>query len=252
MPDFLLPLDWRFVLAIAAVVIAGIAKGVTGMGLPVAGVPILVGLYGNLRDVLVATILGTAMSDLPILWRFRKQAGDLRSIVGFVIAGAIGMVIGTHILGIVRPVYLSAILAIVLVVVITVSWLGRIPTMSQEIARKIGPIVGIFAGMLQGAAGASGPVVTSYLLSMKLPRASFLFTLNAIFLVLDWTQFVSLQQYTTDTFRVLSIGVMVLTLAGLAVGLAIQKHINDVVFRRGVLIMLSLAALGLIARALHG
>jgi len=39
-------IDWRLAVAIVAIVVAGIAKGVTGMGLPIAGVPILVALYG--------------------------------------------------------------------------------------------------------------------------------------------------------------------------------------------------------------
>ena len=56
MIDGTIPIDIRLVLAIATVFIAGVAKGVTGMGLPVAGVPILVALYGDLRLVLLTTI----------------------------------------------------------------------------------------------------------------------------------------------------------------------------------------------------
>lgn len=252
MLEDLVPLDWRLAVALFAVVVAGVAKGVTGLGLPVAGVPILVGLYGDLRTILVVTILGTAVSDLPILWRFRKQAGDLRKLLGFVIAGAIGMVAGTHILGIVRSAYLSAVLAIVVVVFIAVSWLGRVPTMSQEAAKRAGPFIGLVCGMLQGSAGASGPVVTSYMLSMQLPREGFLFTLNAIFLVLDWTQFASLQRYTNPRLALASLVVLALVLVGLAIGLAIQRRIDDKLFRRGVLVMLGLAAIGLISRALRG
>lgn len=67
MIDGSIPVDARLVVAIAAIFLAGVAKGVTGMGLPVAGVPILVALYGDLRLVLLTTVFATALSDVPML-----------------------------------------------------------------------------------------------------------------------------------------------------------------------------------------
>jgi len=43
------------------------------MGLPVAGVPILVALYGDLRLVLLTTVLATAVSDIPMLWKYSQE-----------------------------------------------------------------------------------------------------------------------------------------------------------------------------------
>jgi uncharacterized membrane protein YfcA len=252
--DGSIPIDARLAVAIAAIVLAGVAKGVTGMGLPVAGVPILVALYGDLRLVLLTTVLATAVSDVPMLWRFRKSYREASILLGFLICGLIGIVIGTRILLYVKVSILSAILAAVVIAFIAVSWFGRVPTMSRVVAQRVGPLIGLACGLIQGSAGASGPIVTTYLVSSQLSRTGFLFAINAIFFVLDWTQFVSLQQLhlTTPAIWQSAAVVLVLLFAGMGIGFAIQKRIDDVIFKRAVLLMLACAAVGLVIRALRG
>src|ERR1700681_3107005 len=91
------PVDARLAVAALAIVVAGVAKGVTGMGIPIAGVPILVALYGDLRMVLVVTVLGSATADIPMLWRYRDRWRDAKMLLGFGIMGIIGIVVGTQI-----------------------------------------------------------------------------------------------------------------------------------------------------------
>jgi uncharacterized membrane protein YfcA len=254
MIDASIPVDARLIVAIAAIFLAGIAKGVTGMGLPVAGVPILVALYGDLRLVLLTTVLATALSDVPMLWRFRKNYREASILVGFLICGLIGIVIGTRILLYVKVSILSAVLAAVVIAFILVSWFGKVPTMSKVLATRLGPLIGFICGVIQGSAGASGPIVTTYLVSSQLSRDGFLFAINAIFFVLDWTQFVSLQQLhqTTSAIWTTSLIVVAVVFAGIGIGFAIQKRIDDVIFKRAVLVMLACAAVGLVIRALRG
>lgn len=254
MIDGTIPIDFRLVIAVATIVLAGVAKGVTGMGIPVAGVPILVALYGDLRLVLLTTILATALSDIPLLWRFRKSYREASVFVGFLIAGAIGMYIGTRILAYVQTSILSAVLAAVVIAFITVSVVGKVPTISRTMANRLGPLIGLICGTLQGSAGASGPIVTTYLVSSQLTRDGFLFAINMIFFVLDWTQFATLQSLhlTTQTIWLAAFAVAVLAFAGIGIGFAIQKRVDDVVFKRALLVMLGFAACGLIIRALRG
>jgi uncharacterized membrane protein YfcA len=251
--DGTIPVDWRLIVALLTVVLAGVAKGVTGMGLPVAGVPILVALYGDLRLVLLTTIFATALSDVPMLWRFRKSYREASILGGFLICGLIGIIIGTRILIYVRVSILAGVLAAVVIAFILVSWFGRVPTMSRVMATRLGPLIGLACGVIQGSAGASGPIVTTYLVSSQLSRDGFLFAINAIFCVLDWTQFVSLHLHlTTAAIWESALVVVVLVFAGMGLGFAIQKRIDDTIFRRAVLVMLACAAVGLVVRALRG
>ena len=73
MIDIGVPVDIRLAFAVLTIVLAGVAKVVTGMGIPVAGLPILVALYGDLRLVLVSTILATALADVPMLYKFPRE-----------------------------------------------------------------------------------------------------------------------------------------------------------------------------------
>ena len=254
MLDAVFPVDARIATAIAAVLLAGFAKGVTGIGLPVIGVPILVALYGDLRAVLLVTIFATALSDVPFIIRGRRHVREAVFLIGFLIAGLIGIIIGTRILVSVRPAILTLILAIVLIVFIVISWMGKMPQMDHARASRWGPVIGILAGALQGSTGASGPLVTSYLVSMDLSRGLFLFSISIIFTVLDWTQLGSLARLGLYTpYLLIVAAAIVLTMAlGMLVGFAAQKHINDVVFRRGVLGVLSLAAISLLVSSLRG
>ena len=254
MIDLGIPIDWRIGAAIAAVVFAGVAKGVTGMGLPVAGVPILVALYGDLRLVLLATILATATSDIPMLWKYRDRWRDARMLLGFFALAFVGIFIGNQILHVVKTSILAGGLALLVIVFITISWLGRMPRMSQTLATRLAPVIGLLSGIVQGSVGASGPIPTIYLVSAQLPRESFLFALSAIFFVNDWAQFTALHVHGEGGggIAILSVAVTVLAFAGLAAGMWLQSRIDDAVFRRGVLGMLAIAAIALIARAVRG
>ncbi len=254
MIDLGLPIDWRLLIAFVTLFLAGITKAVTGIGVPVAGVPVLVALYGDLRLTLLVTILSTAVSDIPMLWRYRRQYREAAPLRSFLLFSIAGIFIGTKILTLVNPAILCGLLAALVVVFIPVSWFGKVPTMSPALAARLGPFLGLLCGIVQGTAGASGPIVTSFLISIKLSRESFLFAIIAMFSVLDWTQFVSLQllHQTTAAIAVISVAFLIVVFAGMAIGFAVQKHINDLVFRRGVLVMLAIAAAGLIVRAARG
>ncbi len=249
-----IPIDGRLVVACIAVIVAGIAKGVTGMGLPVIGVPILVALYGDLRFVLPLTVIANVVSDVVMLVRYRRDPRELTILVPFCIAGLVGIVLGTQLLTFARPAALSALLAAVIGMFLVVSWLGRMPVIGRKNAFRYGPLFGFAGGAIQGAAGASGPIVTSYLMSMQLERELFLFAINVVFAVLDSTQGVSVARLGLFDGRALVVSAAVtgMACASLAAGQAIQKRIDDRAFRRGVLVLLTIAVFGLVLRAVRG
>jgi uncharacterized membrane protein YfcA len=249
-----IPLDARLIVALAAIVLAGVAKGVTGMGLPVVGVPVLVALYGDLRLVLPLTVIATVLSDVAMLARWRKEAGAIGVLVPFALAALVGVIAGTHLLTILRPALLSGALACVVIVFVVASSLDKMPTLTRRSAARWGPLIGLIAGTAQGAAGASGPITTGYLLSLELPRGTFLFAINILFVVLDLTQALSLAHIGMIGANDLVPSLVVSAILGLGMcaGFVVQKRIDDRLFRRGVLTLLSLTALGLIVRTIHG
>lgn len=253
MTHTVIPLDARLIVAVAAILLAGIAKGVTGMGLPVMGVPILVALYGDLRLVLPLTVIGTVLSDLAMLVRWRKYVGDIRVLVPFALAALVGVIAGTHLLTILRPALLSGALACVVIVFVLASSLDKMPTLTPSQAARWGPLIGLIAGTAQGGAGASGPITTGYLLSLEMPRGTFLFAINLLFVVLDVTQMLSLTQLGIIRGSTFGDSLVVSTIMGLGMGagFVLQRRVDDRLFRRAVLALLSITALGLIVRTFH-
>jgi len=252
--DSVFPVDGRIVIAIAAVLLSGFAKGVTGIGLPVIGVPILVALYGDLRAVLLVTIISTVLSDVPFVVQGARYWREATFLVSFVVAGFIGVVLGTHLLVTIPPQFLTLALACVLTVFIAIQWLNKMPRIDRNTAARWGWLMGFLGGALQGSTGSSGPFTTSYLVSMELPRPVFLFSLNTLFLILDWTLLVSLERlgfYTPYLYEVAG-AILAVVVIGMVVGFATGKRINDFIFRRGVLVVLGIAVLSLLYRSFRG
>src|SRR5712691_17668 len=80
---------------LAGLVVAGMAKGVTGMGLPLIATPVLAGVFGPRLAVVVITIPILAANSILVLQGWRRVRA-LRGIWLFVLAGIIGSAIGTH------------------------------------------------------------------------------------------------------------------------------------------------------------
>jgi hypothetical protein len=89
---------------------------------------------------------------------------------------------------------------------------------------------------------------------MELPRPLFLFSLNAIFLMMDWTLFGSLERlglYTPYLYEIAG-AIFAVTAVGMVAGFAAGKRIDDAAFRRGVLVVLTIAVLSLLFRSVRG
>jgi hypothetical protein len=95
------------------------------------------------------------------------------------------------------------------------------PTLDRAQAWHWGPLIGLIAGTAQGGAGASGPITTSYLLSMEMPRGTFLFAINMLFVVLDTTQALALTHL--GVIRARDLGGAALVSAFLGVGMCVRK-----------------------------
>jgi uncharacterized membrane protein YfcA len=248
-----LVLDWRLVLGVVALVAAGVSKSVTGLGVPVVAVPALTALYGDLSDVIAVTIVSTTLSDTYFVIRGREHRREALYLVPVVAFGAVGIVLGARVLVAVDDLILSGVLAAVLLTFVVTTAFGLLPHASRRTSLLVSPVVGIAAGALQGSTGASGPVVTMFLLNSPVSRAGFIFAINLVFQVLDVTQLITLQRlglYDAPTARLAGL-VCIPVVAGMVLGLQLARRVDDAVFRKGVLAVLALTALLLLSRVLR-
>lgn len=254
-PDLPVPvtgLDYRLALALAAMFVAGVSKGITGLGVPLVATPVLALLYGDLKLAIATGIIPTVLSDIPLVIRGRHLAGEFRRFVPFIMAAAAGMATGTAVLVRVDQNPLKLLLGLVTLGFVVANW--RTPAQTLKLATlRSGPVAaaGFAAGLLQGMAGASGPVVAMFLLSAGLPREAFLFVLNVIFFVVDTSQLLSLAAAGVYARVPVALGLLwtVPVAAGLAAGFGLARRVPAAAFRRAVLLLLALTGLSLLANA---
>lgn len=236
-------------IAVLALLVAGFAKGISGMGLPVVATPILTLLF-DLQTAIAITIVPTLLTDVIMLIRTPKNWGLIKNAASLMMFGMGGIVIGSYVLINIDPSILSGILGIIILIFVVTSFFSLLPTIKRR--RWLDAAVGIIGGTAQGAAGASGPIISMYMLQMKMSRNEFLFMINSFFVTIDFVQFFTVYKLGLYQGPVVnySIGAIVPALLALTVAFALQKRISDQVFRYSVLIIMTVSALVLLYKAM--
>jgi uncharacterized membrane protein YfcA len=242
------PLDLAIV--IAGLAIAGLAKGIAGMGLPLIATPIVAGVFGARTAVAAVTIPIFASNSLLLTQGFRRR-GLIRGLGPLIAASMIGTAIGTLLLARLDQ-RTFAILISTMVAVFLLRGdrlLGDDPAALR--ARILGPLVCFVGGVLQGTTSIASPLVGSYFHARKLAPADFVFVLAAIFELNSIVQLVgySLQGlYTPDIVAIGLLG-LVPTLLGLVAGIYFRGRLDAVLFRRLIIALLVLSVANLLWRS---
>jgi uncharacterized membrane protein YfcA len=234
---------------VAGLAIAGLAKGTSGMGLPLIATPILAGVFGPRMAVAIVTIPIFASNSLLLIQGFRRHE-LLRGIAPLFVASAIGTAIGTLLLaGLDQRTF--AILITLMVVVFLARGdrlLGDDPAALR--VRILGPLVCFVGGVLQGTTSIASPLVGSYFHSRRLSAADFVFTLAAIFELNSIVQMIGYTLQGLFTPEVVALGLLGLvpTLLALAIGIAVRGRLDPGRFRQLIVALLVLSIANLLWR----
>jgi uncharacterized membrane protein YfcA len=124
-------------------------------------------------------------------------------------------------------------------------------TVSPRAERCLSPIFGFISGFLNGMTNAAGPTLAIYLYSLKLDKRAFVKSIATIFVTTKLSQLVAISTWNLFNWEtiILSIQVLLFTLAGFYAGIKAQDRIKQKTFNRGLLMLLSLIGVILIGRA---
>lgn len=119
-------------------------------------------------------------------------------------------------------------------------------------ARRWAAPVGAVAGVMQGAVGISGPIVSSWIHSYRLPRDAFVLSVTLMFLLSGTTQLVVLaaEGEVTGTRLALTLAAVPLVLATVPLGTWVRHRLPEGGFDRAVLGVLALSAVALVVRVM--
>ena len=236
-----------------ALLFGAVTKGVTGFGLPMVAVPLLSGILGVERAVVVM-VIPTFVSNAQLMWEHRRQASAAwQHLPLFLAAGVVGTFAGTTLLTVLSERTLVLILA---------GWLGLYlltqalhPSLLRVPRRGRTPLtlgVGTAAGVLQGSMGVPGPIVATWFHALRLEPATYVFSVCAVFFLTAGVQILSLANLGLWSTERLVEGLLALvpSVIGIPLGVRLARRIDARMFNWCLLGVLGLTEIRLIWQGL--
>ena len=240
-------------LLIGALALAGLAKGVTGMGLPLFATPILAAVFGA-RTAVVVMSIPTFVTNFLLILEGRDALPILRRIWPVAAAGALGVVVGLNLLVRIDQNVLSLVIAglVVLVLARGDRILGDDPAALR--VRVVGPLMGAIGGVLLGTTSIASPAVAGYFHALRLAPRDFVLALAVLFQILGAVQVFGLWRLGEYDGEIVRIAVLALVpmLVTFALGVRLRRRLDSALFRRVIAGFLALSALVLVWQGLRG
>jgi uncharacterized membrane protein YfcA len=225
----------------------GIVKGMLGIGLPLVLVPLL--SLGMPATRAIATVA------VPVLLSNGWQAYDtgfswagVRRFLPLIATLLIATLITVPMTLAMSEATLRTSMAVVLLIAVALIALPlhlRVPP-SQERWWSAG--VGVLSGLMGGVSSLTGPIIISYLVSLRLPRDVFVGTISVIYLAGAIPLYGSMAAHGRITLH--DVALSALALLPMALGLRwgkwLRGKLSEVLFRRVLLGFLVLVAISLI------
>ncbi len=218
---------------IASISIGALLKGITGAGLPLLAVPMLASIT-RVEDAVVLMVLPGLVANSMLVFSHRRHWHILRAHRPFLIAGFVGALIGTWLLSALDDRWLKLLL---------IAWLGlylfqyffhRQAGERLTNTPRVAPILGLAAGVVQGASGISAHVVAPYFHARRLKMGAYAFALGFAFLLFSIGQFTAISGLNLLTSERLSVSLMALlpTIVFIQIGIRLSRKTNELIFNR--------------------
>ncbi len=238
---------WQWVLLYIAAMISGFSKtGIPGISM------LSVSIFAVLIPAKQATGVVLPMlifADMFAYGVYRKNL-EWRRVWGLLPWAIGGLVLGWLALGRINNEQtahlVGAILVVMLVLHVRRRWKNS--DIEEPAPRWLAPVMGLFAGITTMVANAAGPVMTLYLLAMRLPKLEFLGTSAAFFLLINWIKvpFIAQLGLINPASLTLNLYLLPAVALGALLGRPIVLRVNQKVFENVALILAMVAAIKLL------
>lgn len=254
MLDIVFPHPMAIVVAAFAIaVIAGVIKGAVGFAMPlvmVSGFSSImdpkVGLAILIVPVVISNVMQTFRNGVAPAWdaiiEFRR----------YLLIVCIAIIVAAQAVNYVSDQAFYAVLGVPVVALSVLQLLGWRMQIKPENRNKTEWGVGLLSGILGGLAGTWGPTTVLYLIAIDTPKVKqmvvqgVIYGLGAIALLLGHIQSGIFNRDTAPFSAVLLVPAVI----GMWIGFRIQDRMNQELFRRATLVVLVVAGLNLIRKAL--
>lgn len=235
---------------IGTFLIAGLVKGVTGMGLPT----VAMGLLGALISPVAAAGLLLIPSFVTNVWQL-VSGPSLSNISGrlwpMMITILIGTILSSALLS-ADTAWTGSALGCVLIAYALYTLFGQQLSVSPASERWASPLVGLLTGLVTGATGVFVVPAVPYLQALGFSRDDLVQALGLSFTVSTIALSIGLAAHGSIGFGNLALSAIAIVpaLAGMSAGQMLRHRISALAFRRGFLICIGLLGMELALRPL--
>ena len=222
-------LSVALLVALFSALLAGAVSGLTGFGLALISVPLLLFVYEP-RTVIVITAVLSVIINLAVVWDSWRDA-DQRIVVALLPSALVGVIVGTEVLRTVDPDYIR--LGVGIVVVFSALLLLRDVRLPGAGTRWGTVVAGSTSGALSTSTGLAGPPIVLLLASRGFPKRAFRGSSALYFLAMSLVGLAVL--YIRGIFDAdhvpLALALIPAAFLGKAIGTAMLKRISEKTFR---------------------
>lgn len=217
--------------------LAAFVQGLSGFGSGLVAMGLLPLFWDLEQAVAVSSVFGV-MLNLSLAWKLRAHARP-REVAPMVLAALAGVPVGLWFLHSVDPRLVKGALGLVLVSHAVFS-LSRPAAGAMTTSRPVAALAGLVGGALSGAFNTSGPPVLVYATLRGWPPATFKANLQAYIGVTALTSMTGFALTGLITRETLQANLLLAPalIAGGVLGHRASRHIDQALFRRGVLVAL--------------
>jgi len=228
--------------------IAGATKGLIGIGMPIVALPLL-NLVVDLPVAVAILSIPLIISNIPQALNGDKAGVVLNRLMPLFGGLIVGTVIGVCLLTTVRVDILKPIVGVILIGVVGLMFFAPQLAVAQDHEKYLGPIVGLFGGILGGLAALPGPFVFVYILALGFSKDRFV-QYSSMFLVVA----AALMAVTLRGFGALGwadlIGstlAVIPILVGMKLGAGLRVYLSPPLFRKIILAVVMLSGIHMIS-----
>jgi uncharacterized membrane protein YfcA len=233
---------------VVMLVLAGMTKGLVGVGMPIVAVPLL--------NLLVDLPVTVAILSIPLIISNVPQALDgdpigvvlrrLRPVLLGLVAGVVG---GVYALVTIRIDLLKPLVGAILIVVVTLMLLSPHIVVPPKSEYYVGPLAGLVGGILGGLAALAGPFVFIYILALGLSKDRFVQYSSMYLVVASTLLTVTLGGFGGLGWRdaLISTCAVIPIIVGMRLGAQLRAFVSPPMFRRLILLVVMVSGVHLVA-----
>lgn len=235
---------WWVAAASAVFLLAGLVKGVVGLGLPTVAMALLALLMPPAQAAALL-VVPSLVTNLWQLWPWSTLPLMLRRLKGLLLGTCIGTAMGAWLMGAPTGTWASLTLGVILMVYAGWGLTGARLSVPARAEGWAGPVVGVVTGVITNATGVFMIPAVPYLQALGLQRDELVQAMGISFTVSTVALAAGLAAngVYSGAGAASSLAMLVPALAGMALGQWLRGLLSPRVFR--LVFLLSVAALGL-------